>query len=87
MFSDEFPNTIYDVIFDRKYGVQFSPVANGSIWNTPNADSVAAAKICLDAYYLSRDALYFLNPDLATNFWIPNNRDFLIKVGGHEFYS
>lgn len=87
MFSDEFPDTVYDVIFDRKYGVQFTPIANGSIWNTPNSDSIAAAKICLDAYYLSRDALYFLNPDLATNFWIPNNRPFLMKVGGHEFYS
>ncbi len=87
MRSDEFPDTIYDVIFDTKFGVQFSPVANGSIWNTPDADCVAAAKICLEGYSLSTEAIYFLNPDIATNFWIPNNRPYLFRVGGHEFYS
>ena len=87
MRSDEFPDTIYDVIFDRKFGVQFSPVANGSIWNDPDSDSVIAAKLCLDGYSLSTEAIYFLNPDIATNFWIPQNRKFLLKVGGHEFYS
>lgn len=85
--SGEFPDSIYDVIFDRKYAVQFTPTANGRIWNEPNADSVTAAKICLDAYYISRDALYFLNPRIATNFWIPANRQFLLSVGGHDFYS
>ena len=87
MRSDEFPDTIYDVIFDTKFGVQFSPVANGSIWNTPDADCVAAAKLCLEGYSLSTEAMYFLNPDIATNFWIPQNRPYLFRVGGHEFYS
>lgn len=85
--SNEFPNTIYDVIFDRKYGVQFSPTVNGAIKKTPTADSIAAAKVCLDSYYISTEALYFLNPDTATNFWIPNNRKFITRVGNHEFYS
>ena len=85
--SGEFPDSIYDVIFDRKYSVQFTPTANGRIWNEPNADSVIAAKICLDAYYISREALYFLNPRIATNFWIPANRQFLMSVGSHDFYS
>ena len=30
--SREFPNTIYGVIFDRKHGTQFSPVAFGTIY-------------------------------------------------------
>ncbi len=85
--SEEFPSTIYDVIFDCKYGVQFTPVANGTVYNEPNADSVAAAKICLDDYYISREALYFLNPRIATNFWIPQNCTFIMSVGGHDFYS
>ena len=85
--SDEFPDTIYDVIFDRKFGVQFTPTVNGMIWRTPSADCVAAAKIVLDGYSLSDNALYFLDPDIATNFWIPNNRPYLFRVGGHEFYS
>ena len=85
--SSEFPDTIYDVIFDRKYGVQFTPTVNGMIWRTPSAACIAAAKICLDNFSLSDEALYFLDPDIATNFWIPQNRPFLMKVGGHEFYG
>ncbi len=85
--SGEFPDTIYDVIFDRKFGVQFTPTVNGMIWRTPSAECVAAAKIVLDGYSLSEEAIYFLDPDIATNFWIPNNRPYLFRVGGHEFYS
>jgi len=85
--SRDFPNTIYGVIFDRKWGVQFTPAATGTIYNTPSADSVVAAKLVLDDYTLSRLALYFLNPDLAENFWVPANRTFLVSVGGHDFYA
>ena len=84
--SKQFPNTIYDVIFDRKYGVQFSPVASGSIYNTPSASAIVAAKICLEGYSVNRNVLYFMNPDLATNNWISNNRKFAFKIGGHSFY-
>ncbi len=85
--SDEFPNTIYGVIFDREWGVQFTPTENGTIYNPPTADSVIAAKLCLDSYYISRSAMYFLNPKRATNFWVPTNRPYLMTVGCHDFYS
>ena len=85
--SEDFPNTIYGVIFDRKHGVQFTPTVNGAIYNTPCEESVIAAKLCLDSYYLSKSALYFLNPTLATSFWIPNNRPYLTTIGSHDFYS
>lgn len=85
--SNNFPNSIYGVIFDRNYGVQFTPTANGTIYNTPSEDSIIAAKLCLDSYYLSRSALYFLNPAIATNFWVPANRPYLMTVGNHAFYS
>lgn len=85
--SSEFPNSIYDVIFDQNYGVQFTPTANGSIYNTPSEESIIAAKLCLDSYYISRSAMYFLNPALATNFWVPANRPYLTTVGSHDFYS
>ena len=85
--SQEFPNSVYDVIFDDCYGVQFTPTANGTIYNDPDEQSIIAAKLVLEGYSLSDTAQYFLNPDLATNFWIPQNRPFLFKVGGHEFYS
>ena len=31
--SGEFPDTIYGVIFDRQWGVQFQPVANGTVYD------------------------------------------------------
>lgn len=85
--SADFPNTIYGVIFDREHGVQFTPTMNGTIYNTPSEESILAAKLCLDSYYISRSALYFLNPALATSFWVPNNRPYLTTVGCHDFYS
>lgn len=85
--SRSFPNSIYGVIFDRKYGTQFSPVAIGTIYKTPNAESVIAAKICLEGYTVSDDILYFMNPRLATSNWISKNRPFAFKIGNHNFYK
>lgn len=84
--SKEFPNTVKSVVFDRKYGTQFTPVANGSIYNTPTQSAVVAAKMCLDGYTLSNSVLYFLNPSIATSSWIQNNRKYAFRVGNHEFY-
>ena len=84
--SKSFPNTIYGVIFDKKYGVQFSPVANGTIYNTPNAQSVIAAKICLEGYSIDNDILYFVNPTISPSNWIVNTREFYAKIGNHAFY-
>ncbi len=85
--SPDFPNTIYSVIFDKKHGIQFTPTINGMIYNTPGEDSIIAAKLCLDSYFLSKDALYFLNPALSTSLWIPNNRPYLTTIGSHHFYA
>ncbi len=84
--SSQFPNTVYGVIFDKKYGVQFSPVASGTIYKNPSASAIAAAKICLEGYSVNDDVLYFMNPDLATNNWISNNRKFAFRIGAHSFY-
>lgn len=84
--SSQFPNSVYGVIFDKKFGVQFSPVASGTIYKTPSASAIAAAKICLEGYSVNRDVLYFMNPDLATNNWISKNRKFAFRIGSHSFY-
>ncbi len=84
--SPQFPNTIYSVIFDRKFGVQFSPTANGSIYKTPSAESIIAAKMCIEGYSLSTDVLYFFNPKTSPTNWISQNRQFAFKVGNHAFY-
>ena len=85
--SAYYPNTIYGVIFDRKYGVQFSPVSNGTIYNTPSYASVLAAKICLEGFDLSEGAFFFLRPELSTSSWIPDSREYLFSVGKHDFYK
>lgn len=84
--SGEFPNSIYEVIFDKKYGTQFTPVDNGSIYNTPSEECVTAAKICLDGYTLSNEILYFIDAEHASNMWVVNNREFAFKINNHDFY-
>ena len=85
--SSQFPNTVKGVIFDTKYGVQFSPVSSGTIYNTPTASAVRAAKVCLEGYSLSTRALYFYNPGIATSSWIGNNRPYIMTIGSHKFYG
>ena len=85
--SQSYPNTIYGVIFDRKHGTQFSPVSFGTIYNTPSAESTIAAKLCLEGYSITDDALFFMNPRIATSNWIAQNRPFLFSIGKHDFYA
>lgn len=85
--SNQYPNTIYGVIFDRKHGTQFSPVSLGTIYRQPTAESVIAAKICLEGYSLSDTILFFMNPRIATNNWISKNRPFAFTIGNHDFYN
>ena len=85
--SPSYPNTIYGVIFDRKYGTQFSPVSFGTIYQKPAASAEIAAKICLEGYSLSDDILFFINPRIATNNWIVKNRPYAFTIGNHDFYK
>lgn len=86
--SPQFPDNIYDVIHDKKGGVQFTPVANGSIEKYPGEESFTAAKICLENYRLTdKNILFFLNPVISTSTWVPQNRDFVMTIGKHDFYA
>ena len=85
--SSLYPNTIWSVIFDRKYGVQFSPILDGTIYSSPVAASVVAAKICLEGFNVNPSALFFLYPRYSTSSWIPNNRQYLFSIGKHDFYA
>ena len=46
--SDNYPDTIKEVIFDRNHGVQFEPVENGTVYDDPTPTSVLAAKLALE---------------------------------------
>lgn len=84
--DENFPDTIYGVIFDTNYGVQFQPVANNAIYNKPSRDSVIAGKLAIRSTDIVGDSLYFLNPKKASNFWIMNNRPYYKTINNHDFY-
>lgn len=84
--SSEFPNSVYGVIFDQKWGVQFQPVANGTIYNDSDEESILAAKLVLDGARVAGDSLYFLAPTLTDNHWIMENREYVMTIGTHWFY-
>ena len=83
--SVDYPDSIHDVIFDTKYGIQFAPAANGTVYNDPDEESVRAAKIVLDGYTLSDKILYFVNHSLSSSQWF-YTRTFVFKIGDHTFY-
>lgn len=84
--ANEFPNTIWGVIFDDTYAIQFEPVANGTIYNTPSSESIKAAKEALNGSNYAGDSLYFLNPQKAASNWIVKNREFFATIANHDFY-
>lgn len=84
--SREFPGSVASVVFDRKNGVQFEPVTNGTIYKTPSPASVEAAKRALDGERPVGAALYFYAPDLSQGLWINANRTYLTTIGCHRFY-
>ena len=84
--SAEFPDTIYAVIFDRQHGVQFTPTADGSIYDEPTESAVLAAKLCLEGADAAGDSLYFFAPAVSAGSWITQNRTFHTAIGNHHFY-
>ena len=84
--SEEFPNTIPGVIFDRVDGVQFEPVSNGTVYAAPTERSVEAARQVLDGENVIGEALYFYAPSLSQGIWINANRTYYDTIGCHRFY-
>ncbi len=82
--SPIFPDTVYDVVFDRRYGIQFTPAYSGAIYCTPTEECVIAAKIALDGGNTAGDALYFAS---TTHCWAARSRPFEMEIGNHYFYA
>lgn len=84
----DYPDTVKGVIFDKQGGiVQFSPVADGSIWMDPTAASVSAAKVCLEGYTVSDKILFFYAPSMISSTWIERNRPYAFTIAGHRFFN
>lgn len=86
--SNLFPNSVKGVIFEYYLGIpQFSPVADGTIYNTPDADSIKAAIDALNGINYIGTATYFFNPDKSEGTWIVNNKIYVKRIGNHVFYK
>ncbi|NCB62215.1 MAG: copper amine oxidase [Clostridia bacterium] len=86
--SPQFPNTIYDVVFDRRSGVwQFTPAGTGAVNRTPNAESITAAKLCLEGARVGGSSLYFVNLSVSPNCWASRNRPYVATIGHHTFFA
>jgi len=82
-----YPDTIKDVVFDDKYGIQFTPVANGSVYYQPTEESIFAAKIILEGYRMNNEIIYFVDTKASPNSWVELNNTFLFKIGCHSFFK
>lgn len=86
--SKDFPNTVYNVIFEYYGNIpQFSPVADGTIYNSPTQESINAAKDALSGSRPVGNSTYFFNPNKAAGAWIVKNKSYVSRIGGHVFYQ
>lgn len=85
--SSSFPGTVKGVIFEYYKGIpQFSPVADGTIYNNPSGDSIRAAQEALNGARPVGSATYFFNPDKSAAPWIVSNKIYVTRIGDHVFY-
>lgn len=80
--SDSFPDTVYDVIFQKN---QFSPASSRSIYRDPNPESVVAAKLVMEGAVVLDGVLFFNRAGL--NCYASRNRDYVATIGEHAFYA
>lgn len=81
--SDEFPDTIEEVIFQKR---QFSCVDDGQFYlDIPEDSSVyLAAREALEGKDPTNGCLYFYNPDISTSKWIFTLKT-VVTIGNHRF--
>ncbi len=83
----DYLTTVYEVIFDRRFGIQFSPAYSGSVYAEPADSAVFAAKVCLEGYSVSDDIMYFINSSYTPSEWWSSSCKFVLNIGHHDFYS
>jgi len=79
--SSKFPNTIAGVIYQSG---AFDAVSDGQINLQPDATAKKAAQDALNGWDPSYGALYYFNPNTATNDWIWS-RPMTVTIGKHRF--
>ena len=79
--SSSFPNSIAGVIYQSG---AFDAVSDGQINLTPNSTAKKAAQDALNGWDPTGGAIYYFNPDTATNKWIWS-RPLIKQIGKHRF--
>ena len=79
--SSSFPNTVAGVIYQAG---AFSVVNDGQINLTPNQTAYNAARDALNGWDPTYGAIYYFNPNTATNSWIWS-RPVTVVIGNHRF--
>ena len=79
--SSSFPNTIAGVIYQNG---AFDVVKDGQINMSPNSTAIKAAQDALNGWDPSYGAIYYFNPNTATNAWIWS-RPMTVTIGNHRF--
>lgn len=79
--NSSFPNTVAGVIYQAG---AFDVVSDGQINLTPNSTAKKAAQDALNGWDPSYGAIYYFNPNTATNAWIWS-RPMTITIGNHRF--
>ncbi len=79
--SSQFPNTISGVIYQKG---AFSCVSNGAINNSPDSDSIRAARDAMNGWDPTGGCLYFYNPSGTNDKWI-RTRTVKTVIGNHKF--
>lgn len=90
--SDEFPDTVTDVVWEYVDGVpQFSPTYDGRIHTVTVSDETKeAVKQALEGTDYSEGALFFIQKSAAESHnvtWFEKDLVRLFKHGVHEFYT
>ena len=85
---EEYPDTVKGVIFDTKYGVQFTPSQNGTIYQEPSDQAVMAAKLVLEgAETVPDNTLYFISTKVSEKHWMKRTCQLITIIGGHSFFA
>ena len=79
--SSSFPNTVAGVIYQRG---AFDVVTDGQINLAPDSNAKKAAQDALNGWDPSYGAIYYFNPNTATNRWIWS-RPVTVSIGQHRF--
>ena len=79
--SSNFPNSVAGVIYQSG---AFTAVSDGQINLTPNATAKKAAQDALNGWDPTYGAIYYFNPNTATNKWIWS-RPVTVVIGKHRF--